>query len=532
MKLLQRIKIHKTVYGIWSLFILYLLITMRGNFFSALFKQGGTVRWIELSLILVIFLEYQLLITVFKRMDESGKRILLFMIAFILRLCTLFFSRYTPTNDFANYLNGACYFTENGFPGGLYESLDSYGIPEFAGLAIINGSLLNIFSPTLFGMQILNSVYTSGICVFIYELGKKLDIRAGVAAAAFYTFYLAGLLSVQITTNTHGAAFFLLLSIILFDHAKNCEIVKKRFCWAVLCVVCLAISNYYHPSALIGVCAYIVYIIGCTFSDALRSERVKKSAMTIYERTVRSNVVLVIFIVVVYFVLSTVPLTWLRNSGFIKYPEKNIVLVKTLLAFNIDTYGGYSQEDMDIVSAYPQEEQDAVCIRMIQERIREPRKVMKLFLDKTKLAWFGGDNYFYFYMDGANAWYQKQYEQLQDEQMLLQKQEEQMFASGILSQISIVNDMFVYGIWGLAFIGLLAVLRNCQEGHIVYCMMYLPLGWMLFIMISEMQSRYRYQGFLIVVLLAGYGMVSIRDIICAVIHLIPKYSNKEKPENS
>jgi len=42
-------------------------------------------------------------------------------------------------------------------------------------------------------------------------------------------------------------------------------------------------------------------------------------------------------------------------------------------------------------------------------------------------------------------------------------------------------------------------------------LMYIPLGWMLFIMISEMQPRYRYQGMTIIILLAGLGAKTLKD---------------------
>ena len=47
----------------------------------------------------------------------------------------------------------------------------------------------------------------------------------------------------------------------------------------------------------------------------------------------------------------------------------------------------------------------------------------------------------------------------------------------------------------------------------MYMLMYIPLGWMLFIMLTEMQPRYRYQGMTVIILLAGFGAETFLRII-------------------
>lgn len=80
-----------------------------------------------------------------------------------------------------------------------------------------------------------------------------------------------------------------------------------------------------------------------------------------------------------------------------------------------------------------------------------------------------------------------------------------------VTDISIANTLFTYFIWFLALIGIVTVLQKYNSGHYLYMLMYIPLGWMLFIMISEMQPRYRYQGMTIIILLAGLGEKTLKD---------------------
>lgn len=512
---LKNIKVHKAVYSIWVLFVLYLLFSWRRNIAGGLLNQSGYIRLMELCIVLGILLEFYFIHKVSEKLSENGKRACLFGIAFAFRILSVFFSQYTPTNDFANYYHGACYFAEHGFAGGLYEPLDRYGIAEFAGWAVMNGCLLKVFSPTLLGMQVLNCIYTAGSCVLLYEIGKKITEKAAFAAAVLYTFYPVSILSSHITTNVHGAAFFMLASMLFFIRAQKSSSVKKRIGYAMLCAVTLVISNYYHPSAIMAVCAYVAYTAGCEISNALRDWRTYRTSAISDIRWFRGNIAFTAAVVVLYAVLTAGSMSLLRHSGFVRSPKVNIVLMKTVWAFNEESFGGYSQADVDYIFSFPQEERDAVCLRMIRERLKDPSKVLKLMLQKTKLTWFSGDLYFYFYLDGVDAKYNEQISRLKDEALVSQIQTQQAQAHSILYNINTVDDIFVYIMWILAVIGICFALLRFDNSHLVYFVLYIPLGWMLFIMISEMQSRYRYQGFMVIVLLAGYGLVSIKDWVAA-----------------
>ncbi len=509
----KKIKIHKTVYGIWSIFLVLLLISLHSSITNAFSNDNGYIRLVEICIFLGIFLEYQFWGRVSNKWSENGKRAFLFVMAFFLRLLSLLFSEYTPTNDFANYFHGACYFAENGFSGGFYESLENYGIAEFAGQEIINGFLLKLLSPTLLGMQILNSVYLSGICVLIYEIGTKITTKTAAMAAIFYTFYPCSIISGHVTTNTHGAAFFMMVSILFFDRAQNEENKKKKIYNIVVCASSLVISNFYHPSAAIVVCAYAVYTLGCGISDVIRTGRAYRTKKMSSNEQLKGKLILTAAILGLYFILSAGTLELLRASGFIRNEETHTILLKAVFGFNEETIGGYSQEDADFIFSYPQEEQNEACIRLIQERLQDPLRTVALMVEKTKRTWFEGDNYFYFYADGVNVKYSAQIGQMQDEWLRSEKKAEQIKVQTALSELSTVNDVFVYIMWGFALLGIATALWKHEERHMIYLILYIPLGWMLFIMISEMQSRYRYQGFIMIVLLAAYGLTEAIEFL-------------------
>lgn len=508
----RTINIHKIVFMIWAGFLICLLISQHTEIAAAVLECSGYVRLIEAGALIGILLEYIIISRMMKQCSSRQIALAVFAIAFMIRIVSIFFSEYTPTNDFANYYEGACYFAENGFRGGLYEPLDAYGIRAFAVQAVINGFLLRILSPTLIGMQVLNSIYTAGICVLIYVLGKEIEPESGFAGACIYTFYPMGVLSVHITTNTHGAAFFMLLGLYFFERAPKSVSAGKRFWFIVMSAVCLVLSNGYHPSVIIVLCGLVVYAAGCEIENLLCQGRFYKDLVISNIRHFKGNLILTVLTLCLYYILSSCTFTVIEQSGFRKYPDTNIYLMKIVWGLNDEAYGAWNKPDIAEIYSYPPKEREDACIQMIKERLRDPKKVIGLMMKKTQMVWFGSDNYDYFYTDGISAHYDRYLQSFTDQEILSAIQKKRDAAYSCLWNVSGANRLFIYCIWILAVIGILALLFKHGESNLMYLAMYIPLGWMAFIMISEMQSRYRYQSMTIIILLAGYGGHIIRRI--------------------
>lgn len=507
MKKLREIKIHKLVFLIWAVFLILLLISLHEELAAALCARSGYTRLFEACVCAGIFIEYKMIFRIKDRCSSYQISMLVYAAAFIVRILTLPYSEYLPTNDFANYFEGACYFAENGFGGGLYEPLESYRIPSFGGQAALNGWMLCILSPTLLGMQVLNCIYTAGICLLIYELGKKIESSVGLLGACIYTFYPMGVLSVHITTNVHGAAFFMLLGIYFFVRAQKAAAAFRRALLCSACAVCLILSDFYHPSVIIVLCALAVYTAGCEIGKRIRREETENLIVSI--RHFRGSLVCAVAVILLYGIGSRGIIAGMADIGYVKNIGKNSYLSKIVLGFNYEYNGAWNEPDIDTINSAPIEAQDAVCMRMIKERLRNPWKAFRLMIKKTQLVWFGTDNYDYFYMDGILKRYEsfQKDASCQDVSDWMSKRQEA--ACSRLWSLCSANLLFVYCIWVLAIAGILALLKNKEEDNTAYLLLYIPLGWMAFIMISEMQSRYRYQGMTAVILLAGYGAVQV-----------------------
>lgn len=517
------IHIHKIVFIIWAGFLISLLIFQHTDIVSAILERSGYVRLIEVCIFIGIVIEYKVISSITDRLTRFQTGVLVFAAALLIRILSLPFSEYLPTNDFANYYEGACYFAEHGFSGGMYEPLQAYGIPAFAGQAAVNGCLLRILSPTLLGMQILNCIYTAGICLMIYVLGEEAAASAGLAGACIYTFYPMGVLSVHITTNTHGAVFFMLLGMYFFIRAQerageNMSIdkmpktasVRKRVLETAACALCLVISNFYHPSVIIVLCGLAVYTAGCEIEKRIRMGQSYKEDTLSDFRHFRGRLVITAAVLILYGIMSKGIQTGVVSSGYMKMTVHYSYLSKIVYGLNDEYDGAWNTSDEDRISSYPPELQDKEMIRMIKERLKDdPYKAVRLAVRKTKLVWFGADNYDYFYMDGILKRYKSCEEEMTSKDVINALHRRQEEVCSILWNVSNANRLFIYCVWILAVIGIFTLLKKREEGNAVYLLLYIPLGWMAFIMISEMQSRYRYQGMTVIILMAGYGAAAI-----------------------
>lgn len=505
--------IHKAVLLVWCIFILYMFVRLHEDMKVAFAINIRHIRLVEFIIVIAIALECILFRAFFNEWSDRRKGIVIFFIALAVRLISLSFLEYTPTNDFAKYFNGACHFAENGFKQGVYSELLSYGIPSFAGQAIINGLLLHILSPTLLGMQVLNSIYTAGICLLIYLLGKEIEPKGAIVGAVFYTFYPLSILSTQMTTNHHGATFFMLLGINLFSVGLKNEEIKNRVFIFCSCAISLVVSNYYHPSNILTMCAFGIYMLIYEIEVCVKSPQNFICQLMDEIKQYRGIFISTVTVLVLYVFFWKGTLLMITESGYYTSSSNFSVIDKFVVGLNFESGGGYNGDDYDLMASLPAEQRNAAGIKLIKERLSEHSlaEIVEFMIGKTEWAWYGIDNYFWFY----NSW--KQYEVNEDmnsitDPIYKREYEEQWINhSSWVADIGAANTVFVYCMWGLALIGIISILWKCQNDNIIYWLLYIPLGWMLFVMISEAQSRYRYQSMAIIVLLGGFGLQTIRN---------------------
>lgn len=508
----KKINLCKIIFAVWAVCVCGFLVVLRSEIWNTAMKQGGYVRLMELGLILGIVTEY----IAYQRNNqwsEAKKIWIIFLTAFCIRTIALVFSYYVPSMDFYAYFTGACNFANYGFRTGLAAELAGFRIPAFGGQAVFNGLLLRILSPTLLGMQLLNAIYTSGICVWIYILGGKFNERTALIGAILYTFYPMSILSTQITTNHHGATFFILLGIFVYNRAVNEEKAVRRVIYVAVSAVCFVISNCYHPSIVIVLCALLVNALINEIEELIDSSKTYFDGLVKEVKHFKGRLCVTIAVIILYELLFSGIMNALAGCGYIDSARGKAPWGKIVVGLNQETKGGYSRNDYDYVNSLSDEEKSKVCIEIIKERLSDPERVADLMAQKTKDVWFRGDNYCYFYTVGIYG--QIQEKTVQTDDRMIQKFYEELRGKigNVIGNIDTVNDMFVYAIWVFAVIGVAKLIFQYRTDREIYLLIFIPIGWMLFITFTEAQSRYRYQSMPVLILLAGIGINTIMECV-------------------
>lgn len=287
----------------------------------------------------------------------------------------------------------------------------------------------------------------------------------------------------------------------------------RRFVRLFISAVCLVISNYYHPSVVIVLCAFGAYLFIHELEKCICHPKLFIQELIHEIKSFKGTFVSVTFLLVSYLCIWTATMTIIKNSGYIQNTTTISFLCKLPVGFNFETGGTYSKEDYAYILSYPIDEQSLKSIRLVQARIKENgiTNTIQLLLHKNQQTWWGIDNYFGFYQAGTQKELTEKINNIDNPVLKKEYERELETFKYFVTDISIANTLFTYFIWFLALIGIVTVLQKYNSGHYLYMLMYIPLGWMLFIMISEMQPRYRYQGMTIIILLAGLGAKTLKD---------------------
>ena len=224
---------------------------------------------------------------------------------------------------------------------------------------------------------------------------------------------------------------------------------------------------------------------------------------------------LTVALLILYCCIYGSTITIIKSSGYYTSKDDFPLLGKFVLGFNFEYGGSYNAEDGKYILSFPKEERAGVCFDLIAERIKAAgvRETLDLILQKNRRAWFGGDNYFSFYQSGIQKNLTEKIEKTNEIILKAEYETQQQSIRYIVEDIADADSLFVLVIWFFSFIGIIRILLTYKDDNLMYMLMYIPLGWMLFIMLTEMQPRYRYQGMTVIILLAGFGAETFLRII-------------------
>lgn len=496
-----------------SLLLIISLVNITGVF---QYPHGN--NYINLVLFFILILEALYIFFFYctkGRFTDNQIFLIIILIAFLIRIAFIPLSIYQPTSDFNNYFQAGCDFATNGFSSD-YSLAENYGIWQFSGLSVLMGVQAMIFSPTLLGFQVSNCLITSIICGEIFLIGRKVDKGAAIIGAIFYTFYPTNIISSQTTNNQHGATMMTLAAIYLLNLAmeKNCT-KKKSLILACLCAFCSVLANFYHPSAALLICTFIVYGIFYLLKFCKNVQSIKNCIRT------------VVTVIVAYFLILTCVQWIFTQIGYLNMSslDNNILAGKLYVGSNIETQGGYSAEDYQEIYSYPYEDQFNVALRLSLERLNTPARALEHYQNKIEKFMLYPDNLLYFYYANYYASAQNSIEEIEEkyENGDITEFEYNNVTSVYASQIENIRTWFMRtmgGIdqrlllfmWTFCAIGVFRSVKR-KELNALSILIIFVMGWMFWSMLTELQPRYRYLAMPGVCLLAAYGIKDIFSLL-------------------
>lgn len=430
-----------------------------------------------------------------RRLPTLFFSLLLFVLCALPRLAVLHFHHYIATNDFANYLlYGQC-FVQGNFAPAADLIANYYQMPKMGGLVVFNGLLLHLFGDTLLGMQLANVVMTGLICVALYHLVRPLHEQAAWLTALLWMVYPSNIISTQIPTNHHGAVLFFLLALLLYQKLLNSRNWWQVVGLAAVVGVLLTVSNLIHPSVIIIKLSILCF----TFLAVLYYVGRQKKFFCVKNQKLLAAVLLI-------FLTSTVSqniaMQQLQQQQIVTDDKEISVLFKLVLGFNTESNGSFSEADYTYIRQLPQEQQAEACLTLLRQRLGNPLDIVQFMLHKTNVAWFARDGYFYWYNEGALQEFSLRMAELNEG-------EQQQYWQTVrwIDGAQALDIIFVRLVYWLAVAGLLASRRF--SGTIENVLFFIPLGWVAVIMLTEMQSRYRYPAMPVFFLLAALGLCAL-----------------------
>ena len=420
--------------------------------------------------------------------------IAVFILALILRLIIFSVFLQEPVSDFYNYYKFG-FNIKNRQTQEIAMIIADYQMPKMGGLALFNGILCYIFSDTMAGQQLAHVVLSTLICPAMFLAFKRIGKKPALLATLLYAIYPSSLVSAQYTTNNHGAALFFLISIYFFIEALNCPHTVKTLVLTAVSGVFLVISDFIHASAIILLIAMLIV----TAFSILRGKGVRIK-----------NTCAAALLVAIFFSLSSFGL-WFLNSIYVIDDTRSITpLFKIVMGFN-EHHRGFYSGDYDYIKAVPFEEQNRVCLNMLKDRLIKlsAADFGALISEKTGVAWFDHDLFFYFFDLGET-------EILNDPEAVDKLSEDELYEAhrrvDFTNGMRLLDALFLHTVYLLSIAGIIMQLLK-KENEIILLSALVPLGWMLFIMISEVQSRYRFSAMPFYMLLAAAGVFSIKNAL-------------------
>ena len=462
---------------------------------------------------LFVFVIYGCIFVKLYRWKSEFKIIsVIFLLAAIPRLLLVFlnFEFYTPTSDFYNYFNFGQWVLDGNYEA-IAATVTSYRLPMMGGLALYNGLIARIFSPTIVGFQISNAITTSLIGVFIYLIGKEINRKVALGASMFFALYLSNVVSSQIILNQHPTILYLLVSMYLFQKYKEANKKSLVIYYLISSFMFFMLASFLHGSTIIFLIAYAMFagIVFLANIDKETMNRVFAFRVRYITPMCKKMLLYLCVFLIGYLVTSQAGIQLMYNRGVINITESYSFLRHFVIGLDVESVGRITNnQNMLRMRSYPVEEQQQAAAQIIREQLSDPKKVVLLVLRKTNAAWFGQDNQFNFYID----YHRREYNSMRDEgvqsEEWIERQESFHHMRRLSRGVASVDQLTVHLLFLFAALGLF-LKKYSKVEDIYYLQLIIVIGMFAVIGLGEAQPRFRYLAMPSLAILGSFGFFEV-----------------------
>lgn len=296
--------------------------------------------------------------------------ILIFVFAFVLRLIAIITLNVQPVSDFKTILDTAEKLKDginiinesNYFHMWAYQTM----------MVVYQATILKIFNSALV-IQIIDAIFTSGICVLIYILGNKIFNTKNIKLPSFlYAIYFYAISYTSVMSNQHIFTFLALLAINVYISYEK----KSKYLISFTVCLMLGIANLFRTEAILIVLALICYEI-----LQIKNKKNISKAIT------RIVIMLVVYFTFTRFASYYVKTIGLNNNGL----NNEDKLWKFVCGSDYTTNGGYSTAGIEFIGNKDKE------IEFIKNNYNRPLKDNLIFIkNKINHFWSNEDYYLSF----------------------------------------------------------------------------------------------------------------------------------------
>lgn len=411
----------------------------------------------------------------------------------ILRLRVVNEMPMAPNSDYKTYFEIAQLMNRNALIRDGVGYCDYVAMfPHVFGYPKVLSMAFGLFGDSLRTALIFNLVMEMGCCVLVWRIGRMAVGRlCGLISLALFAFLPSVILYSNFVASEPLFTFLLLLAVWLFARTLK-DRDREKHSWLcaaelVLLGFTLAFGAFVRPMAVILLIAVII----CLLPGKKQLPALPKNDIPLGLRAVDKGWKRCLILVMVYFFSSflmtvatgyAVDRTLAGSSASYGY--------NLLVGLNLQSYGGWNQEDADYLYAAldatgSAQEAQLTCRDMALQRLQtSPRALLDLFVHKFDVLW-GNDDY------GA-SW-----------NILFMDQQGNLTADreSFLYRMMDVSDL--YYLLLLSGSAVFGVLMFRRKPGVLYACVLLFCGTVVLHLLVENQNRYHYHALPLLVLFTG-----------------------------